>query len=263
MLREVKLLLSASAIATLGMPSISTDHSLPCQIYPISTFTAGEKLQFQLIGDHERSCRVVVAFSDPKFLPVSLLAVPQDCSGYQMATLRLPESLADGYASVQWQCEGEFTTSCNVLDVVGGCNDPEAFAKAGTWIQEPTPRIAPQQHLGLRDPFTSIEHHLLSPLTNMCNDGVINSSDLEKLLSVLQNNFEEVEERLDRIERLICEQTKGVGQGKRADLRRWTTSVATKVGIRLLRGLAKEAVPKNAGALLELLETYRAKGRAK
>lgn len=79
----------------------------------------------------------------------------------------------------------------------------------------------------------------------MCNDRVINNNDLETLLSVLQNNFEEVEERLDRIERLICEQTKGLGQGKRADLRRWTSSVATKVGIRLLRGLAKEAVPKN------------------
>lgn len=60
----------------------------------------------RLIGDHERSCRVAIAFSDPKFLPVSLLAVPQDCSGYQMATLRLPESLADGYASVQWYVLG-------------------------------------------------------------------------------------------------------------------------------------------------------------
>lgn len=79
----------------------------------------------------------------------------------------------------------------------------------------------------------------------MCNDRVINNNDLETLLSILQNNFEEVEERLDRIERLICEQTKGVGQGKRVDLRRWTSSVATKVGIRLIRGLAKEAVPKN------------------
>lgn len=124
MLREAKLLLCASAIATLGMPSISTDHSLPCQIYPISTFTAGDKLQFQyvlstamsflfttdtfmrLIGDHERSCSLVVAFSDARFLPVSLLAVPRECSGYQMATLRLPESLADGYASIQWYVFG-------------------------------------------------------------------------------------------------------------------------------------------------------------
>lgn len=29
---------------------------------------------------------------------------------------------------VSRQCEGEFTTSCNVLNIVGGCNDPEAFA---------------------------------------------------------------------------------------------------------------------------------------
>jgi hypothetical protein len=56
----------------------------------------------RLVGSSERSCNVVVAFSDPRFLPISLLAVPGDCSGYQTATLRLPESLADGYASVQW-----------------------------------------------------------------------------------------------------------------------------------------------------------------
>jgi len=26
------------------------------------------------------------------------------------------------------QCEGEFTTSCSVHQITGGCNDPEAFA---------------------------------------------------------------------------------------------------------------------------------------
>lgn len=47
MLRKAVLLLSVSATTVLGTPSVSVDHSLPCQIYPISTFTAGEKLQFQ------------------------------------------------------------------------------------------------------------------------------------------------------------------------------------------------------------------------
>lgn len=28
------------------------------------------------------------------------------------------------------QCEGEFTTSCSVHKIIGGCNDPEAFAHA-------------------------------------------------------------------------------------------------------------------------------------
>lgn len=56
----------------------------------------------RLVGDSERSCRIVVAFSDPRFLPVSLLVAPDDCSGYQTASLRLPESLADSYASIQW-----------------------------------------------------------------------------------------------------------------------------------------------------------------
>ena len=61
----------------------------------IATNTLG-----RLVGDSERSCRIVVAFSDPRFLPVSLLVVPDDCSGYQTASLRLPESLADSYASI-------------------------------------------------------------------------------------------------------------------------------------------------------------------
>lgn len=56
----------------------------------------------RLVGNSERSCRVVVAFSDPRFLPVTLLVVPDECSGYRTASLRLPESLADGYASIQW-----------------------------------------------------------------------------------------------------------------------------------------------------------------
>lgn len=90
---------------------------------------------------------MVMGFSDPRFLPVDMIAVPHNCSDYQVASLSLPESLGDVYASVQWyilflqrglsatltffrQCEGEFTTSCSVHKIIGGCNDPEAFAHA-------------------------------------------------------------------------------------------------------------------------------------
>lgn len=79
----------------------------------------------------------------------------------------------------------------------------------------------------------------------MCDEKFINAHDLEKLLSVLEHHFSEVNRRLDRIEQVICERTSGTGQSKRADVRRWTSSVATKVGIKLLRTLAKEAAPKN------------------
>lgn len=79
----------------------------------------------------------------------------------------------------------------------------------------------------------------------MCDQNVLDANDLEKLLSVLDNHFSEVNRRLDRIEQVIYERTSGTGQSKRADVRRWTSSVATKVGLKLLRTLAKEAVPKN------------------
>lgn len=84
-----------------------------------------------------------MAFSDPRFLPVSTLAIPSNCTGYQVASIYLPESLGDVYTAMQWyvlleaqstmtelsrQCEGEFTTSCSVYQITGGCNDPEAFA---------------------------------------------------------------------------------------------------------------------------------------
>lgn len=101
--------------------------------------------------------------------------------------------------------------------------------------------------------------------------------DLEKLLDVIESNVGRVEKRLDRIEQLIRDQAIENTSGRRVDLKRWTSSVATKVGIRLLGTLANAAVPKNgelpqaarkegvqllthypiAGALLEVLETCR------
>lgn len=56
----------------------------------------------RLIGSRERICRMVMGFSDPRFLPVDMIAVPHNCSDYQVASLHLPESLGDVYASVQW-----------------------------------------------------------------------------------------------------------------------------------------------------------------
>lgn len=50
MLRKAAILLSASTLAVQATPDISTDHSLPCQTYPVSNFTAGDKLQFQSVA---------------------------------------------------------------------------------------------------------------------------------------------------------------------------------------------------------------------
>jgi hypothetical protein len=79
----------------------------------------------------------------------------------------------------------------------------------------------------------------------MSDDSNLCTSGLEKLLDALESSVSRVEKRLDRIEQLIRDQAIGTSPGRRTELRRWTASAATKVGIRLLRTLAKEAVPKN------------------
>lgn len=79
----------------------------------------------------------------------------------------------------------------------------------------------------------------------MSVDSDMCTSELEKLLNALESSVSRVEERLDRLEQLIREQAISARSGGRTELRRWTSTAATKVGIRLLRSLAKEAIPKN------------------
>ena len=90
----------------------------------------------------------------------------------------------------------------------------------------------------------------------MDDDKSFNTSEIEKLCFVIESKFGEVKERLDRIERLVSDQAPGACQGRKTELKRWTSSVATKVGIRLVRALAKEAVPKN-GRILDVFSAIR------
>jgi hypothetical protein len=82
-------------------------------------------------------------------------------------------------------------------------------------------------------------------LASMSDDCNLCTSDVEKLLDALESSISRVEKRLDRVEQLLRDHATGSSPGRRTELRRWTSSAATKVGIRLLRTLAKEAVPKN------------------
>jgi hypothetical protein len=79
----------------------------------------------------------------------------------------------------------------------------------------------------------------------MSGDGNLYASDVEKLLDAFESSVSRIEKRLDRLEQLVRDHTSGSSSDRRTELRRWTSSAATKVGIRLLRILAKEAVPKN------------------
>lgn len=70
--------------------------------------------------------------------------------------------------------------------------------------------------------------------------------DFKDLRQELQSHFHDIKERLDRIDRTIASNpVGGTAQGKRHDLKRWTSLVATRFGIKLLRTVAKEAMPKN------------------
>lgn len=79
----------------------------------------------------------------------------------------------------------------------------------------------------------------------MSDDGNLRPSDVEKLLDALESSISRLEKRLDCIEQLVRDHATGSSPDRRTELRRWTSSAATKVGIRLLRTLAREAVPKN------------------
>jgi hypothetical protein len=79
----------------------------------------------------------------------------------------------------------------------------------------------------------------------MSDNSNLYTSDIERLLDALESSVSRVEKRLDRIEQLVRDHTTSTSPGRCTELRRWTSSAATKVGIRLLRTLAREAVPKN------------------
>lgn len=112
------LLTSIPAVA--GFSSVAFEQALPCLVQPIASAEAGQVLHFKyllaffidvgrsslttisLLGSNANSCGLTMSFSDPHFLPITLLAVPQNCSGIQVASFTLPEALGDVYAAIQW-----------------------------------------------------------------------------------------------------------------------------------------------------------------
>lgn len=90
------------------------------------------------------SCEMVLTLSDPNFLPLSLTTRPLNCSGNQKATFTVPESAGNGIASIQWyvdrsccerttdmsrRCDGERSSSCDLVEIQGGCSDLELYAE--------------------------------------------------------------------------------------------------------------------------------------
>jgi len=111
--------LFASIPAVAGLSSMGFKQPLPCLVQPIASVEAGQVLRFKyvsadpmaemclltkvsLLGSNANNCGLTVSFSDPHFLPITLLAVPQNCSGIQVASFTLPKALGDVYAALQW-----------------------------------------------------------------------------------------------------------------------------------------------------------------
>lgn len=83
----------------------------------------------------------------------------------------------------------------------------------------------------------------------MVDNTSIPAANFEELRQELQSSFHDIKERLDRIERKLAGgPVAGTAQGKRDDLKRWTSLFATKFGMKILRTVAKEALPKNGKA---------------
>ena len=57
-------------------------------------------------------------------------------------------------------------------------------------------------------------------LASMSGDGILCTSDIERLLDALESSVNRVEKRLDRIEQLIRDHAIGSSPGRRTELRR-------------------------------------------
>jgi hypothetical protein len=68
---------------------------------------------------------------------------------------------------------------------------------------------------------------------------------VDTLQSSLETKLDDIKATLDRIEQILSYSVRGTAQGSRSELRQWSSSIATKIGLRLLRKLAKEAAPKH------------------
>lgn len=82
------------------------------------------------------------------------------------------------------------------------------------------------------------------------------NADGEVSHHLLEQSLIEMKEQLDRIEGMLAPTVKSTEQTKRNEFRKWSSSVATKIGVKLLRNLAREATPRNGNksSVLTLLQ---------
>ncbi|KAF1840103.1 uncharacterized protein K460DRAFT_421111 [Cucurbitaria berberidis CBS 394.84] len=117
-----------SLFASLGMTQIIPfDQPLPILTSPVVQVQAGKELHYQLTNFRNSTCQATLSFQNDTFLPVSAFASPRNCAGDQVAKLRIPESVPNGAAALEWQCSGTDGTAVNLMVISGGDGDWERF----------------------------------------------------------------------------------------------------------------------------------------
>ncbi|KAF1357340.1 hypothetical protein EJ07DRAFT_157653 [Lizonia empirigonia] len=125
-------------LAGLGATQIVPfDYTLPVLYSPVIQIKAGQDMNYQLANSRNATCQATLSFSNDTFLSMSTIVKPRNCAGDQIAVLKIPYSVPNGAAGLEWQCSGTDGTSVNLLIISGGLGDPERLTtdSEGPYLQ--------------------------------------------------------------------------------------------------------------------------------
>jgi hypothetical protein len=95
------------------------DYTLPVLFNPITQVQAGQELYYQyaetpnpffdtfthlrrLTSSRNVTCQATMSFSNDTFLPLSMLVRPEFCAGDRIAVFKIPYSVPNGNAGLEW-----------------------------------------------------------------------------------------------------------------------------------------------------------------
>lgn len=62
----------------------------------------GDAYHHRLLNFRNTTCQATLSFNNATFLPLSAFAVPKNCAGDQIVRFRIPESVPNGAAALEW-----------------------------------------------------------------------------------------------------------------------------------------------------------------
>jgi hypothetical protein len=97
---------------------IPFNQMLPVLTNPVVQSRAEEELHYQLVvffpygiigvtlrrlvNVRNSTCQATLTFENATFLPISAIANPRNCAGDQLARFRIPRSVPNGAAAMEW-----------------------------------------------------------------------------------------------------------------------------------------------------------------